>query len=400
MNQSAARQSFPDQLRGIALLGIILVNAPFIALSAQGYSQESVASGWDRAVAFAVTMLAAGKFYVIFSFLFGYSALFILKDGSKVLRRVYRRRLIALLVLGIAHVVFLFAGDILVTYALLGFALLLLVKRSDRALWLTALIVWLVASCWVIGLAVLTALAPILFPETAAVDLTMFDAYDTAMADGSFWQTVVERVSIYPVVAFSVAFNQAPLAFAAFCMGMLAARHRFLARLEEIRPWLRRFAIWGLAVGLPVQFACTWFILGPGMSVGLAMGPMGQVASAFLIVLGPVLSAGYIGALGLLALRQPRVLAPFSRPGQASLTIYLGESVLLCVIFCGWGFGLFGTLGAAVVTAIAIACWAVLALAMSLWMRRFSQDPLEWLVARWTKRPLRTQMGDRAAVPT
>ena len=75
--------------------------------------------------------------------------LFILKDGSKVHRRVYRRRLVALLLLGIAHVVFFFVGDILVTYALVGFGLLLLVKRSDRALWLTALIVWIVAACWV-----------------------------------------------------------------------------------------------------------------------------------------------------------------------------------------------------------------------------------------------------------
>ena len=386
-----ARQAFPDQLRGIALLGIILVNAPFLAISAAGYSEASVADGWDRAVAFLVTMLAAGKFYIIFSFLFGYSSLFILKDGSKLNRRVYRRRLVALLLLGIAHVVFFFVGDILVTYALLGFALLLLVKRSDRALWLTALIVWIVAACWVIAIAGLTAVVTVLFPEEAATDLTMFAAYDDAMADGTFWQTVLERLKIYPTVIVSVIFGQGLFAFVAFCLGMLAARHQFLGRLEDFRPWLRRCAIWGLAVGLPLQFACTWFILGPGMPVGLAMGPAGQVASALQLTLAPILSAGYIGALALLAMRRPRALAPLAPPGQASLTIYLGESVLLCVIFCGWGFGLFGTLGAVAVTGIAIACWAVLAVAMTLWLRRFSQGPLEWLVGKWTKRPLKQQ---------
>ena len=61
----------------------------------------------------------------------------------------------------------------------------------------------------------------------------------------------------------------------------------------------------------------------------------------------------------------------------------------LSVIFCGWGFGLFGTLGAAAVTAIAIGCWAVLAVTMTLWLRRFSQGPLEAAVAVWTKAPLR-----------
>ena len=383
------RQAFPDQLRGLALLGIILVNVPFLAISAVGYSEASVANGLDRAVAFLVTMLAAGKFYIIFSFLFGYSSLFILKDGSKVHRRVYRRRLVALLLIGIAHVVFFFVGDILVTYALVGFALLLLVKRSDRALWLTALIVWIVAACWVLAIAALTAVVTVLFPEEAAAELTVFAGYDAAMADGTFWQAAIERLKIYPTVILGVIFGQGLFAFAAFCIGMLAARHQFLGRLQDFRPWLRRCATWGLAIGLPLQFACTWFILGPGMPVGLAMGPAGQVASALQLTLAPILSAGYIGALALLAMSRPRVLGPLAPPGQASLTIYLGESVLLCVIFCGWGFGLFGTLGAAAVTGIAIACWAVLAVAMTLWLRRFSQGPLEWLVGKWTKRPLR-----------
>jgi uncharacterized protein len=132
--------------------------------------------------------------------------------------------------------------------------------------------------------------------------------------------------------------------------------------------------------------------------VGLAAEPQSLVATSVLLVLAPILSVGYICGLALLSLRFPRLLAPFGRPGQASLTIYLGESVLLCVIFCGWGFGLFGTLGAAAVTAIAIACWAVLAVAMSLWLRRFSQGPLEWLVGRWTKGPLRKEERDRTAL--
>lgn len=382
------RQAFPDQLRGIALLGIVLVNVPFLAIGAEGYSEASVANGWDRAVAFLVTMLAAGKFYIIFSFLFGYSSLFILKDDSKPYRSVYRRRLVALLLLGIAHAIFFFVGDILITYALLGFALLLLVKRSDRALWLTALIVWIVAACWVIGVALLTLLASLLFPEVTAVDLAMFDAYDASMIDGTFWQAAIERMKVYPIVIFGVILGQGLFAFVAFCVGMLAARYQFLGRLEEFRPWLRRCAIWGLAFGLPLQFACTWFILGPGVPVGLAAPPPSVIASAFLLVLAPILSAGYIGSLALISMRRERLLAPFALPGQASLTIYLGESLLLCVIFCGWGFGLFGTIGAAGTTAIAVACWLALAVAMTFWMRRFAQGPLEWLVGRWAKAPL------------
>jgi uncharacterized protein len=303
---------------------------------------------------------------------------------------------VALLLLGVAHLVFFFVGDILVTYALLGFALLLLVKRRDRALWLTALLVWAAATLSLVGLAALTALVSALAPEAAAVDTAWVENYDTAMADGTFWQAAMARLVAYPVVLFSLVVAQAPLAFAAFCLGMLAARHRMLGRLEEFRPWLRRGAIWGLAIGLPLQFVGTWFILGPGRLVGVGAEALGQAAAAVQFVVAPILSAGYVGALGLLALRHPRALAPFGPPGQVSLTIYLGESVLLCVIFCGWGFGLFGTLGAAAATGVAIGCWALLAVLASLWLRRFAQGPLEWLVGRWTKAPVR-RLAERGA---
>lgn len=393
------RQMFPDQLRGLALLGIVVVNAPFLAISGFGYSEASRATAWDATVAFLVTLLASGKFYVIFSFLFGYSALFILKDGSPVNRRVYRRRLVALLLLGIAHVVLLFVGDILVTYALLGFALLLLVRRSDRALWITALIAWVVAACWVVGLAFLLAVITALFPDVDTGELTELAGYDAAMADGTFWQGVVERLLLYPTAVIGVLLGQGVLAFGLFCLGMLAARHRLLDRLEDFRPWYRRAAIWGLSIGLPVQFACTWIMLGPGRGDALGAAA-GEMAFAVQIVLGPVLSAGYVGALALLTLRRPRALAVFTLPGRASLTIYLGESTLLCFIFCGWGLGLFGTLGAASVTAIAIGCWAVLALAMNLWLHRFRQGPLEAAVAVWTKAPLRKSVALQGPMQT
>ena len=393
------RQMFPDQLRGLALLGIVVVNAPFLAISGFGYSEASRATAWDATVAFLVTLLASGKFYVIFSFLFGYSALFILKDGSPVNRRVYRRRLVALLLLGIAHVVLLFVGDILVTYALLGFALLLLVRRSDRALWITALIAWVVAACWVVGLAFLLAVITALFPDVDTGELTELAGYDAAMADGTFWQGVVERLLLYPTAVIGVLLGQGVLAFGLFCLGLLAARHRLLDRLEDFRPWYRRAAIWGLSIGLPVQFACTWIMLGPGRGDALGAAA-GEMAFAVQIVLGPVLSAGYVGALALLTLRRPRALAVFTLPGRASLTIYLGESTLLCFIFCGWGLGLFGTLGAASVTAIAIGCWAVLALAMNLWLHRFRQGPLEAAVAVWTKTPLRKSVALQGPMQT
>jgi uncharacterized protein len=70
--------------------------------------------------------------------------------------------------------------------------------------------------------------------------------------------------------------------------------------------------------------------------------------------------------------------------GRASLTLYLSESIVLCVLFCGWGFGLFGRLGAGAVTLIAIGVYLLLELAIRLWLRHFRQGPFEWLLAQWT----------------
>lgn len=379
----SSRQAFPDQLRGLALLGIVVVNAPFMAISAAGYDTASVASTLDRSVAFAVTMFAQGKFYLLFSFLFGYSALFIIKDDSPLRRRVYRRRLAALAVLGIAHMVFFFVGDILFTYAILGLGLLLLFHRSDTSVWITAGIVAAVSFTWIFALALLSPFAP------PTGEIAQFVNYDQAMATGSFLDAALARIQLFPIVLVSLIGVQWGYAFTAFALGLIAARHRFLGRLSDYQPIYRRFAVWGLAIGLPLQFAAAWFSIGPGVSVGREADGFAQAASALGILAAPVLSFGYLGALGLLSLHLPRLMSPLAAPGRASLTIYLGESVLLTVIFAGWGFGLFGELGAAAVTLIAVGTWLVLAIAMTLWQRRFAQGPMEALTGTWTKRPLR-----------
>lgn len=379
---SAIRQVFPDQLRGIALLGIIVVNAPFMAISAAGFTNASIATAFDRLVAFLVIMLAQGKFYLLFSFLFGYSALFLIKDNSHTQRRIYRRRLIALAILGLAHLVFFFVGDILVTYSILGFALLLLFARSDRAVWLTGGIVAAISAAWLFLLVLATAFAP------PTGDIPAFTAYDTAMATGSFFDDVLARLQVLPLIVLSLIGVQWGYAFAAFCLGLLAARHRFLDRINKHHLIYRRMAIWGLALGLPLQFATAWLSMGPGVEVGLQASGPAQAAAVLGILTAPILSIGYLGVFGLLSWHRSRLLRPFGAPGRTSLTIYLGESVLLTMIFAGWGLGFFGRLGAGVVTTVAIGVWAGLALALTLWQRRFAQGPLETLVGRWSKRPL------------
>jgi uncharacterized protein len=100
------------------------------------------------------------------------------------------------------------------------------------------------------------------------------------------------------------------------------------------------------------------------------------------------LTLGYFGLTGLLLARYAGFLGPIEQSGRASLSIYLGESVALSIIFCGYGFGLFGTFGSLGVLLVGVAVWVGLVLAATGWLRRFSQGPLEALVGRWVSASL------------
>jgi uncharacterized protein len=375
----ASRQAFPDQLRGLALLGIIVVNAPFLAISADGYTPASVSAPIDWAAAFLITLLAQGKFYLIFSFLFGYSANFIVRANDATGRRRFRRRLVGLAVIGLAHAVLLFIGDILLSYALLGAALMLMFGRSDRAVLRTSAIAAVVASAW-LGLLVVAVSSTTSSTELATDPALL--ALNAALANGSFVDVAVARAQALPAALLLVGTLQWGLAFAAFCLGLVAGRHSVLNDLAARITMWRRFAIWGLLIGVPVQACAAWLTLQGGASLGTTVENFIGVAAGFLTA--PILAAGYVGVLSLLALRFPRALAPVQESGRATLTLYLGESLVLSVLFCGYGFGLFGTLGAAAVAGTAIVAWGALEVTMHLWFRRFRQGPLEWLLSRWT----------------
>ena len=227
------------------------------------------------------------------------------------------------------------------------------------------------AALGVVWLALLTALAftgeiP-LGPDPATLEL------DAALADGSFLATAGARLAVLPGTLLVVGSLQWGLAFAAFCAGLVAGRRHLLGDIDAHLPLFRRLALWGLLLGLPLQVAATWLTFRGGPD-GLA-DPEAFAGLALGMATAPILSAGYLGGLALLSRCFPRALVPVQSPGRASLTVYIGESLVLCVIFCGWGFGLFGTLGAATVTAVAVATWVLLAVAMRLWLGASVKDP-------------------------
>lgn len=381
MLTESGRQVFPDRLRGLALLGIVVVNAPFFSISIDGFTAASTTGALNAVAAFLVVALAQGKFYLIFSFLFGYSCAFMLDDGGKPNRRRFRRRLLALGILGLAHAIFLFIGDILLTYAILGCGLLLLFARSDRVVrgWIWASAASAVAVCFLV-LVPLAFLIPGFFVNGS--DPTMV-ALDSALAYGTFWQAAQARLAALPTVLIVLFLLQGLLAFAAFGVGLLASRAQLLADPVRRSDQWRRLAVIGMCVGLPLQVLAALlelsFVAGPE-------GPMAVVGTAIGFTTAPILAMGYVALLGWALSRRPALLSFAQNPGRASLSVYIGESIILSLLFCGYGLGYFGQWGAFAVVLAAVLTWLVLALVSAWWFRHRQRGPLEWLVDRWTRR--------------
>lgn len=375
MGSTLPREALPDRLRGIALLGIVVVNAAFLGISADGFTQASVEGVANFVTALAVVTFAQGKFYLLFSFLFGYSASFILRDNSMADRRRYLRRLLALFLFGIAHAVFFFVGDILITYSILGLLLFAVSRSSDRVLrrWTFAAI-----AVAVLLILAVTSLAAV-FSEVGST----LSGLDRALATGSFAEASLARLEALPMFLASVFFLQGPMAFAAFTLGLRASRRRLLADpADRIDLW-RRLAMWGWGIGLPLQ-AITGWIQVTAIANDDPLSPLGAAGVAVSFIAAPILTAGYVGSIALVIAHKPNFLSIMAPAGRMSLTVYIGESALLSFLFAAYGLGYFGQWGVLYVVLASFASWAILSMFAWVWMKRFSQGPLESVLALMT----------------
>lgn len=378
MTTASTRHDFADELRGFALLGIVLVNAPFLAISGQGFTEASVAATGDRIAALLTVTLAQAKFYLLFAFLFGYSMSFLVRADDAGSPARFVRRLLGLAALGVLHAVFLFVGDILLLYGLLGAALLLLRPWRDAAL---VRFVIAVGVLWITLLCALVVAAT--DTSQSAVWAVRVAAFDAAMVSGTWWQAVAARFEFWPVAATVIGLLNGLPVLSVFALGLLAGRKRLLAQPNSHARLWRRGRSFGTVVGLPAALLGAWLSVGPGAQLG-ASGLRETSGVVLGFISAPLLSWAYVGWLLRWRQRLPDGLRWFRPAGRMSLSGYLGESALLSLVFCAYGLGLFGKLGAAAVAAIALLVWLTLDLLAHLTQRFFARGPAEWLLRRFT----------------
>ncbi|MEV0886865.1 DUF418 domain-containing protein [Streptomyces microflavus] len=366
-----------DALRGFALCGIFLANVLVMAgIEGRGGDGPS-ASGLDQVAHWLVMMHVQTKFYLLFSFLFGYSTTLQMdsaeRDGVPFAPRMLRR-LLGLFVLGALHAVLLYPGDILTTYAVLGLVLFAARTVDPARMWRAAL--------WAYG-----AVAALYLLLGAAVALVDTGGGDEGLAASTAELTAAYRGGPADVVRANMdawtdilagLLMMGGMVVAAFLAGFVAGRRRLLTGTgtPDRVARLRRICGWGLAVGLPG---------GVLMAAG-TVGPLGARWEIPMFIVGmltaPALSGAY--ACGLLLWfttpRGARLAARLAPAGRMALTNYLVQSLVMALVFTGYGAALYGRVGAAAVLGGALLFYGCQLAASARLMERHRFGPVERLL--------------------
>lgn len=369
-----------DALRGVALLGIVIVNVEFIVQHADvGWSRD--VSVLDVTTRWVVTTFGELKVYPLFALLFGYglsTQLEHAKDIGADFGARYGRRMVGLVVLGIAHGVLFFPGDILVIYAAVGAVAFLLRRSTSTSLIRTAVIVYATAAIgWLlIGAAAWSAGADLAEPASMS-SLRV-------LATGSVGEVIGQHLADWPTTVVFLAILQGPAAFGFALVGMVMGRTDILTVPDAHRAGARRV----LAVGGPLG------LTGAGIGAALTVRGGEFIGPGFAIsfVAAPAMAAAYLAALMLAWQRVPALLSRLLRAaGRMSLSVYLLESVALSTLSYSYGLGLFGQLSPATGVLLAVSVWLGLCLFALAWLHFARFGPIEWVLrsfSYWHVQPL------------
>jgi uncharacterized protein len=375
------RDIAPDVLRGFALLGILVVNIQFMALSSdQGARGEWTQGFANGSATFAIAAIFAGKFYLIFSFLFGYSSNYIIRD-ERSNRARWIKRCFALMILGALHFTFLWHGDIIFVYGLFGLLLTFFFFRSDKTLKIWSYVVFSISTflIMIVGLSAYFAENYLQQDFQTASESNL----DEILRNGSFLESIPARLELWIYGISTGIFLQGGLAFAAFLLGIRMARSRFLSspiNKDQNSSTIKK----GLILGAPIQIASAIVLLRNEQSVDPSES-IYLLALFASFVAAPLLSMSYIGLIRRLVEDKPHLVSWMKPAGKMSLTVYISQSIITSLIFSPWGLGLFQELQTWQVLILAFAIWGILVYLAIKWLGRFKQGPLEQLVNVLTK---------------
>jgi uncharacterized protein len=422
-----------DLMRGVAILMILPANVA--SFSTPDMNPRAGADSWaDHLVTVLTLFFVDGKFITLLSILFG-AGLMIQALRAQAAGRpfgwFYTKRMGALFLIGLAHALLFWWGDILTSYAIVGLGALLLSRLGQRTLlrFIGGFLLWCYS--WLLLFTLLIVIfgdvtstpsepqppnaaataqrnegktkSPAGQPESdsqrsgaspspedqfeqmgkAIEEYFSEENYVRIYRHGAFREMVLNRAIMLACMTALFWLMLGWDILACFLMGIYLLRQGIFHDADTHRPLLRKFIGWGLAVGVPFHVAAL---------VAYARNPDGLL-SYCLNYFGPLpLALAYLGALtfwshsGRAEWLQSRLRAV----GRLALTNYLMQSVLCGFIFYSYGLGLYGQMGRAASFGVVLLIWLAQVVVSPLWLRYFQIGPVEWLwrsLAEGRRRP-------------
>ena len=378
-----------DVLRGVAVGGILFANV-LVFFGVQFLPPDRAAAlptaDIDPIARFLERTFIEGKFYSIFSLLFGIGfGVQLARGGNEMLPR-FKRRLRILLGIGAVHAFFIWAGDILMLYALLGFTMPWFARKTNEQLlrwtfWLLATPTLLYIVALAIWMAVASAPAPPAGQDTGGLPpeiLAIFERMGTGGVKDAFIGNLLFLAGRWADLFITVRF---PKVLGMFVLGLWLVRRGFVTSLPDHRSTLVRWMLLGWGIGLPACALGAWavehwpyLLPSPGGLLGTAAQGIGF----------PMLALGYAAAVAWLVVDSRRLISVFAPVGRMALTNYLTHSVVCIFLSYGFGLALWWRVGHSTVMGIAAAIVLVQIPLSALWLRRFRFGPVEWIWRRLT----------------
>ncbi|PFZ10620.1 hypothetical protein COL60_09775 [Bacillus pseudomycoides] len=354
-----------DIIRGIAVFGIFLVNWPVIA----GVDSSDITGsyeGIDRYIRLFYDMFIQTKFYTIFSFLFGLGFYIFMQRAEKKTihpKTLFIRRLLILLLFGFIHYVLLWDGDILHSYAIAGFFLLLFYKRDPKTILIWAFILLGIFQFMMLLTSIAIAFLPIGELRTSLPIIPL--------ENWSF--QVQERFTAFYSEAVALNISFLPETIGLFLLGLYAGKKDIFRRTKELDPKLKKWQIIMFILTLPM-----WFFM---IRYFVTKQPYEPIyMSGFTMFSGKTLFIFYIFTLMRLLQKErwQKILRPFQFVGRMALTNYISQTIITLVVF-----GLFFRSSLPVPlwigTIFCIGIYTLQILISRWWLSHYQYGPLEYI---------------------
>lgn len=390
--QRQERVEVLDLLRGFALLGILMVNMPL--MNAPFLTEMGEFALWTDSINqqanWIIDFFFTGKFYTLFSMLFGIGFYFFMKKANETGNSVlglFRRRLGWLLAIGVLHVVLLWYGDILVFYALFGFLMILFRKKSNKSLIIWAVCILMLPVLFSTVLVLLFKLA-LSIPEAASEMESSFESSAAQMnqlferalevySTGSFSEIVSMRLEEYKNILGGIFFFF-PNVLSMFLVGMVLARKKVFEDLEANKAFFRKLLLYSL----PVALAGNWLYAHYSVQSSYISMDWEMVLSLIGHGFGgPAMTFVYISLIAFCYQKGywKGLTRAIQRTGRMALTNYLMQSVIATTIFFSYGLGLYGQVDMVQGMMLTVGIYGVQVVWSYFWLKHYRFGPMEWL---------------------